>query len=115
MEAGRVIATFAFIISHTLASAQPLEFEENFDENIHGWPVFSNNRGESLIADGNFKISNKSNRVLLHLIDHFINPNEDFTLATSVTHLDGGGNFGLSWGALGNISFFSFNIFADSS
>ncbi|MDA0193752.1 MAG: OmpA family protein [Bacteroidetes bacterium] len=115
MESVRIIPTVTFIIFNTLTSAQPLEFRENFDDNINGWSVFSNNIGESTIAEGNLKINNKSNRALLNLIDHYINPNEDFTIVTSLSHLNGSGNFGLSWGALGNISFFSFNIFADSS
>jgi len=95
--------------------AQSLEFEDHFDDNSNGWTVFNNPRGESQIIDGQLSIANHSKNRLMNLIQHYIDPERDFSITASMIHLGGDGNFGLTWGALGNISFFSFAIFPDST
>ncbi len=95
--------------------AQPLEFSEEFDNNSNNWTLFDNPRGKITIESGYLMISNQSEKGLLSLIHHFIDPDEDFTIAASITFLEGENNFGLTWGALGNISFFSLRIYPDST
>ncbi len=96
-------------------SAQPLEFNEEFDNNNNNWTTFENSRGKSVIDSGQLIIVNRSDRGLMNLINHYIDPYGDFLIVTSFTSIDGKSNVGLTWGAVGNTSFLSFRMYTDTT
>lgn len=104
-----------FLLNYSWLFSQPLEFSEEFDNNSNNWTTFENSRGKSSVELGQLTIINTSDRGLLNLVDHLIDPNNDFAITTSLTLIEGKGNIGLTWGAIGNVSFFSFRIYPDST
>ncbi|MEQ9423570.1 MAG: OmpA family protein [Cyclobacteriaceae bacterium] len=109
-----LISTFLLSLKVELIS-QPLEFEDPFDGNENGWTVFDNPRGQVKIESGELTLKNSSKKSLLSLIDHFIDPNVDFTISASIKILSPKGKIGVVWGAMGNVSFHGLNVFADST
>ena len=107
-----IIYSIAIVLS---ATAQPLAFEETFDNNSKGWKTFENPRGKFALENGHLVMKNIINRGAFNLVNHYLRPDQDFTISCALTHMSGSGAFGLTWGALGNISYYSFQVYADST